>query len=65
MNFLFMKDCDVRLWHIENCDEIKQVIEQNKNLKNMKTANVSVFFLDYISKQILNLVFQMWKNIFG
>jgi hypothetical protein len=37
----FIKDCDIRLWHIENCDDIKQVIEQNERLKNVKTANVS------------------------
>ncbi len=47
---MFTKDCDIRLWHIENCDEIKQVIEQNKKLKNVKTANVSAFFSLNISR---------------
>lgn len=37
----FPKDCDIRLWHVENCDNIKQVIEQNKTLKNAKIVSVS------------------------
>jgi hypothetical protein len=39
---IFFKDCDIRLWHIENCDEIKQVIEQNKKSKKLKTADVRI-----------------------
>lgn len=35
------KDCDIRLWHVENCDNIKQVMEQNKTLKNTKVVSVS------------------------
>ncbi|CAF2130374.1 unnamed protein product [Rotaria magnacalcarata] len=27
-------DCDIRLWDITNCDEIKQAIEKRKKLKN-------------------------------
>ncbi|CAF2786465.1 unnamed protein product [Rotaria sp. Silwood2] len=34
-------DCDIRLWHVENCDNIKQVIEQNKTLKNAKIVSCS------------------------
>lgn len=34
-------DADVRLWHVENCDNIKQVIEQNKAAKNTKIVSVS------------------------
>ncbi len=46
-NFIFytIKDCDIRLWHIENCDNIKQVMEQNK-LRNAKIISVS--FEDYL-----------------
>ncbi len=36
-----IKDCDIRLWHVENCDNIKQVMEQNKTLKNVKIVSVS------------------------
>ncbi|CAF2036189.1 unnamed protein product [Rotaria magnacalcarata] len=34
-------DCDIRLWHVANCDNIKQVIEQNKTLKNAKIISCS------------------------
>jgi hypothetical protein len=39
--FRVIKDCDIRLWHVENCDNIKQVMEQNKTLKNAKIVSVS------------------------
>ena len=42
---MFIKDCDIRLWHIENCDEIKRIIEQNKRLKNIKITHVSFIFI--------------------
>lgn len=34
-------DCDIRLWHVENCDNIKQVVEQSKTLKNAKIVSCS------------------------
>jgi hypothetical protein len=40
-DFYLIKDCDIRLWHVANCDNIKQVMEQNKTLKNAKIVSVS------------------------
>jgi len=42
-----IKDGEIRVWHIEHCDEIKQVIEQNKRLRKVKITNVfhSIFVL--------------------
>ena len=37
--FGFFKDKEIRQWDIENCDDIKLVMEQNKNLGN-KLTNV-------------------------
>ena len=49
--FYSIKDCDIRLWHIENCDNIKQVMEQNK-LRNAKIVSVSMKnILCFIKKQ--------------
>jgi hypothetical protein len=52
-HFYLIKDCDIRLWHVENCDTIKQVMEQNK-LKNAKIVSVSLEYVRF---------FFVFKNI--
>ena len=42
------KDKEIRQWDIENCDDIKLVMEQNKNLgnrlTNVRERNLFLFF---------------------